>query len=132
VQICVNTNWQEGMGSSLRAGLATLLTENLTGVLIMLCDQPLLTASHLDALIHAHTKMPERIIASDYGERCGVPCLFPASFFPDLNALTGDAGARELLRTHRDALVRIPFPEGLLDIDTPEDWQRLADRQCPF
>jgi molybdenum cofactor cytidylyltransferase len=125
ISICVNAEWQVGMGSSVRAGLESLLDANLTGVIVMLCDQPLLTTAHLDNLISAHTKMPEQIIASDYGERCGVPCLFPSIFFPDLLALSGDEGARQLLREHKDNLIKIPFSEGKFDIDTLEDWQRL-------
>jgi molybdenum cofactor cytidylyltransferase len=127
--VCVNSNWQEGMGSSLRVGLESLLVssagENLTGVMVMLCDQPLLTTARLDSLISAHSETPEQIIASDYGERYGVPCLFPATFFPELLALSGDEGARQLLRKCKDNLVSVAFPEGNFDIDTFQDWQHL-------
>jgi molybdenum cofactor cytidylyltransferase len=126
IVFCVNENWAEGMGSSLRVGLESLVGENLTGVLVMLCDQPLLTAEHLDSLILAHANTTQQIIASDYGERCGVPCLFPSLFFPDLLMLSGDEGARQLLRKHKDNLIPIPFLEGKFDIDTLQDWQALA------
>jgi molybdenum cofactor cytidylyltransferase len=129
VAICVNPNWQEGMGSSLRAGLESLIAssvgENLTGVVVILCDQPLLTTAHLDSLIVAHTNTPEQIIASDYGERCGVPCLFPRAFFPELLSLSGDEGARQLLRKNKDNLIAVAFSEGKFDIDTLHDWQKL-------
>ena len=126
VQICVNTNWQEGMGTSLKYG-AEALPPSLTGVSVMLCDQPLLTTEHLERLVQRHREYQDKIIASDYGERLGVPCLFPAAFFPELLQLSGDEGARQMLRRHTEAVQRVPFPEGAWDVDTVADWQRLGN-----
>lgn len=74
VLIVENTEWQSGMSSSLRAGLSEVI--NYDAVLIMLCDQPLVTADVLDNLIETHHKTGMPIVASDYGSSRGVPALF--------------------------------------------------------
>jgi CTP:molybdopterin cytidylyltransferase MocA len=86
----------------------------------MTCDQPAVTPDHLRALA-----ISGETTASAYAGRRGVPAYFPASAFAALAQLTGDAGARDLLRDART----IPLPLGELDIDTPE---ALAEAQRLF
>lgn len=117
--LAANDAWLEGMASSIRTGLETvqstlqeIRTESHTaGVVLITCDQPAVTPEHLRALT-----VSGEITASEYAGRRGVPAYFPASSFPALTQLTGDSGARELLRTAH----AIPLPHGELDIDTPE------------
>ena len=78
----------------------------------MTCDQPAVTADHLCAL--ASSTEPT---ASSYANRQGVPAWFPRASFPDLLQLTGDSGARDLLKQART----IDLPGGDLDIDTADD-----------
>ena len=87
IAITVNTDWTEGMGASLQLGLRALLTDStspLDAVIVMLCDQPLLTVGTLEALVDAYDTTSGRIIASEYGEVTGVPALFHNSLFPEL------------------------------------------------
>ena len=79
------------MASSIRIGVAAV--HGADGVVLMTCDQPAVTAGHLRKL----TATGE-ITASAYAGRRGVPAYFPAAAFPALMRLTGDAGARALLR----------------------------------
>jgi molybdenum cofactor cytidylyltransferase len=114
--ILFNPHWKSGMGSSVNVGLRAV--EQSEGVVVMTCDQPAVTSTHLRALMASG-----RTTASAYAGRRGVPAYFPASIFPKLMQLEGDAGARELLR---DADT-VPLPGGELDIDTPEDLAKLAE-----
>ena len=118
-----NPDWQQGMTSSIRSGVLAAIAAcpETTGLLLLVCDQPALTADHLQALLAAHHQHPHKIIASRYANRPGVPILAPRSFFPDLLALTGDTGAREILRAEKNNLIEIPLPHGEWDIDAPED-----------
>ncbi len=123
-----NPAWQDGMASSIRCGMDAVLEQRpaISGLLLLVCDQPALTHKHLQALLAAHRAAPEEIIASRYAERpeipvTGVPILAPRSIFPELAALTGDHGAREILRSGKYGIVEIPFPLGAWDIDSPED-----------
>jgi len=126
----VNENWTEGMGSSLRCGMAAAALHQppLHAVLLLVCDQPRLTAEHLQTLLdrHVHGKAP--ITASFYGQRDGVPAVFARALFPQLLACSGDRGARDLIRTHAGRIQRLPWPGGELDIDRPEDLERFPNR----
>ena len=86
------------MASSIRLGVRTLgfVAKDAEGVLLMTCDQPAVTAQHLSRVM-----MKQEVKASRYAERNGVPAYFPKKYFKDLMALTGDAGAKELLSQAR-------------------------------
>ena len=61
------------------------------------------------------------LISSAYAGTVGVPALFDREFFPELTALSGSEGARSLIRRHADEVLQIPWPEGALDLDLPDD-----------
>jgi molybdenum cofactor cytidylyltransferase len=133
VETVVNPDWSLGMGASLQAGLRRL-EEHAAGatdaVLVVLCDQPLVTREHLEALIGRYRHDEPAAAASEYADGVfGPPCLFSRPLFPALMALTGAQGARAVLGTlPPDRLSRVSFPEGLMDIDTMEDWERVKER----
>ncbi|WP_395088887.1 NTP transferase domain-containing protein [Armatimonas sp.] len=120
VRVIYAEDWPEGMAASLRAGIHAIA--NCDAVLVMLCDQPLVTKEHLQALL-AEFQLGV-IVASNYGEAIGPPCVFDRAYFPELLALTGDSGARGLLKKHPCRTVA--FPGGRVDVDTLTDWQALA------
>lgn len=121
-----NAEWREGMASSLRAGIQAVIEQSpaTTGALLMVCDQPALSAEHLRQLLAIHASQPEVIAASYYADRFGVPVVVPRSLFPALLQLTGDQGARAILQQTEFERVAIPFPSGEWDIDTAEDLRR--------
>ena len=112
-----NEEAQEGLASSIRAGVAaTLPLSVVDGVVLLTCDQVLLTPNHLEQLVVE----PGRITASAYGGKQGVPAYFPRGSFQELLQLRGDAGARDLFIGVR----AVRNEELLLDIDTEEDVKR--------
>ena len=115
-----NTLWREGIASSVRAGVGAV-SPAADGVLLCVCDQPRISAAHIDALIAAAEAAPGRAVASFYGGAPGVPAWFPRSLFGDLLALTGDTGAKRVLGAQGPRLVTIAWPAGALDVDTAED-----------
>jgi molybdenum cofactor cytidylyltransferase len=124
--IAVADRWERGMGATIHAGLAAITAcAELDGVIITLCDQPLLTSDHLDALVAASAEFPLALIASAYGGTLGVPALFPRTLFPELMALPEVQGAKPILQRHASQAVRVLFPGGVLDIDTIDDYQHL-------
>jgi molybdenum cofactor cytidylyltransferase len=119
--IVVNDGWEQGIASSIHAGLRALDTKAL-GVLILSCDQPRLTAEHLRTLIEALVAQSvPAIVASIYAGAHGVPAVFPRATFGDLLALKGDRGARALMNHPPCPLIAVPFPGGETDIDEPDD-----------
>ena len=114
----------EGMAASIRAGVAAL-PQGTSAVMILPSDMPELDANDMATLLRAHAAAPRAILrgASEDGTP-GHPVMFPADLFPALLELSGDQGARPVLRTHsgRIDLVTLPLRHALTDLDTPEAW----------
>ena len=125
VQAVYNAQWETGMASSIRAGLAALAASRPVAVLIMLCDQPLLTPELLQQLVHQQRQTQAPIVAAAYGNTLGVPAVFDRTVLPELLKLTGQAGANRLIAGFGPAVGRVAFPAGLVDVDTPEDYEVL-------
>lgn len=123
VHVRHNENWGQGIGSSIRIGAESALDlcPSLDALLVMVCDQPFVTAELLAALIDAGSASPARAVACAYGDAFGVPVLFRRKHFTALAALGDEQGAKSLLSALGSELVVIPFPEGKVDIDTPAD-----------
>jgi molybdenum cofactor cytidylyltransferase len=130
VQIIHNENWAKGMGNSIKAGLNHLLTiqPDLQAVVIMVCDQPLLTCSHLDKIISTYKKTKKQIVASHYSNAPGVPALFDQSLFSELLIIPDEQGAKKILTKHTSDVVAVDFPGGEIDLDTWEEYQNFKNK----
>jgi molybdenum cofactor cytidylyltransferase len=126
IQATHNPEWETGMASSIRAGLAAVQAAQPRAVLIMLSDQPHLTPELLRQLVQRQQQTHAPIVAAAYGDTLGVPAVFAASVFPELLQLQGQAGAGRLIASHGPAVERVDFPAGLLDVDTPEQYAALV------
>ena len=124
VTILHNKDWEEGSASSISQGIASLSADGLTGALLMTCDQVKLTSELLRSLTHAYINGNAGICCSAYGNELGIPALFDSRYFESLTALRGDKGAKKIIENAPDKII-IPFPEGGLDIDRPEDLRLL-------
>ena len=133
VQVAVNEQWQEGISTSLKCGLRALtaMTPDVDAAIVMLCDQPHVTAALLNDLMAAYTRTGKPIVASSYGDTLGVPALFHKSIFHQLQQLTGDTGARKIIEQHIDNVTAVSFPMGSVDIDTGVDYEQLTKSTPP-
>jgi molybdenum cofactor cytidylyltransferase len=124
--IVENDAWKEGMASSIRFGLQTLVKLNpeVEAAVFMVADQPFVTADLLNELMELNKKERHNIVASKYGTTFGTPVLFSKRFFPELMELTGDTGAKSLVRKYQNETAFVPFPKGEIDIDTMEDYEK--------
>lgn len=122
-----NALWETGMASSVRAGLSSLLEADagVSAVVLMLCDQPLVTGEVVAGLVAAHRSQGSALVASQYGEDFGVPALFGRPLFAELARLEGGGGAKQVIKRHAHGAHFVPFPEGEIDLDTPDDLSRL-------
>ena len=116
-----------GMSTSIHAGLVRMQVEapQCLAILFLVVDQPFINAAHLTNLVNASTESEKSIVASAYKDQLGVPALFDKKWFPALMQLTGDQGARKLLKAYPDEVHAISFPEGAFDLDTPENYDFL-------
>jgi CTP:molybdopterin cytidylyltransferase MocA len=119
-----NESWSTaGMASSMHVAVRWAVRMHAEALLLAVCDQPYLTASHLSALIEAYRR-EGRTIASRYGGALGVPALLESRHFPGLLSIVGDRGAAPLLRSGID-VGAIDWPEGAVDLDTSLDVSRF-------
>jgi molybdenum cofactor cytidylyltransferase len=127
IHVVVNDDWQEGMGSSIRTGVKAIteINPSTEGVILLVCDQPFINSALLNNLITAHQKTGKEIVACTYGNTFGPPVFFHQSLFSELLQLKGDTGARSIVQKHLDNMEAIPFPEGIFDIDTEGDYQKI-------
>ena len=124
----INERWEQGISTSIHAGLDALeeIAPNAAGALILICDQPRLTADHLCALMDAFAAQSEAVIvASAYAGVLGIPAVFPRSVFAHLRSLSGDKGALALLVKPPCRLIEVSFSGGEVDIDQPADLSQL-------
>jgi len=124
-----NPDWQQGMASSIRAGINRLIAEHPTvqNVLLMLCDQPFVDTALLQRIIDEKQRSNHSIVASAYQDTMGAPVLFDQSYFIELMTLRGQEGAKKLLNKYEAQVTSIPFEKGAIDIDTPADYERLLN-----
>lgn len=127
VSVVVNRHWEEGLASSLRAGIAAL-PPGCEAVLVLLGDQVAVTGDDLKKLVAAWRGEPSLLAAAAYDGHAGVPAIFPHICFGELNELRGDRGARTVLERNSYRVVRVPMPNAALDLDTPEDLTALQAR----
>lgn len=123
--VVVNQNWREGLASSIRAGIERL-PGSCSAAMLVLADQPTVSAADLQRLADAWRRAPQCIAAAQYGGVTGAPVIFPRSDFGALRELRGDRGAQLLLRRYEERVIKVPMPAAAIDIDTPGDLATIA------
>ena len=122
-----NPLWEKGMAASIAFGVEHLLEAFplLEGILIVVSDQPYMNRALLNEMVDEKVKGEKNIIATQYGLIKGTPVLFGRQYFGELKKLQGDVGAKSILQQFPEDIATIDFPLGAIDIDTPEDFQKL-------
>jgi molybdenum cofactor cytidylyltransferase len=128
-KIVINSDWQSGMGSSLRCGIDSLMKECPAPqkTLLLLSDQAKLSSGILVDLVRASAEGNPLITASRYAGRLGVPAIFQKQLYSELLKLEGDQGARSLIQHYLNQTTAVDFPDGAIDIDTPQDLTSLEN-----
>ncbi|MEO5867189.1 MAG: nucleotidyltransferase family protein [Sphingomonas sp.] len=120
-RVVTNERPQDGVSGSVRLAVATAREANPTSVIIALADMPRVTAAQIHRLFDA-SKGAESVVASSDGVSPKPPALFGSAHFDTLENLTGDEGARPLIRAGRHV---VTTPAELIDIDTIEELDEL-------
>jgi molybdenum cofactor cytidylyltransferase len=129
-EIVFNPDWKSGMASSIQTGLRQAMKNpELKNILIVLADQPYVSASLFLEIVDQGIHKEKDIIASRYADgTLGTPALFKKSMFSELLSLSGQEGARKIVRSQPDRMETVDFPLGGIDIDTPGDYTNLLNR----
>lgn len=123
VHFTLNTAYQEGLGSSVRAGAAAL-SPDADAAIFLLADQPGITSAAIRQLIARGT--PQNIVCASVGGRRTSPAVFGRRWFGELAKVSGDMGGRAIIEAHPEAVVLVELEADLRDVDTPEDLAALS------
>jgi molybdenum cofactor cytidylyltransferase len=128
VRVIVNENYQQGMGTSLKAGISAV-TPDTDAALIILADQPFVRSSTLSRLIAEHSVSKAEIVIPTYRGFRGNPVLLDRSVFPEVLKLGGDIGCRAIFGDHPQGIVKLAVDDIgiLLDIDRQGDLEALRE-----
>jgi molybdenum cofactor cytidylyltransferase len=128
-RLAVNPTPERGMSSSMIVGLDSITPEP-PGIMIILGDQPGVTAEVIDRLSAAWSAAPLLIVHPTVRGRRTTPVVFPNRYFGELRSVTGDKGGREVVERHADETIAVEMASCYDDddIDTPEDAERLLGR----
>ena len=125
LEFAFNKDYKKGMSSSIKKGLSCL-PESCDGVVICLGDMPFITSKHIDDLISPFDPLSNRMIGIPLfcGKR-GNPIIWSRKYFKDINNLSGDMGARNLIKINYLDVYEVEFDDDALqvDLDTHKEWQ---------
>lgn len=126
-QIILNSNWKNGLGSSIAAGIKhfTNKDKSYDAVLIMLADQPMIDDSYINEMITQWVGNTSQIVTTQYKNKKGVPAIFGASYFLELKKLGGDFGAKDIILRHNKSVSTLDPQGKATDVDTFKAYQRL-------
>src|SRR5260370_32165120 len=127
VRVVVNSDYAQGMGTSLRTGLSAL-SASVKAAFVVLADQPFVRPETLDRMIACHREPAAEITIPLYKGFRGNPVLLDRTVFPELMGLSCDVGCRAIFGSHTQGIRKVEAddPGVLLDIDSLEDFEKLT------
>lgn len=123
IQFIENKNFDSGLSSSIVSGINYFNKNefNFDGVFILLADQPAIEETYLETMLNLFQKNKDLIIASNYGNKLGVPAILPEKYFKELLLIKGDKGAKDFINDRKSDVICPNSTTNLFDIDTKED-----------
>ncbi len=123
VEIVICPEWDSGMSASLAAGVAAIAVDpKVERCAVVMGDTLGLDPHDAAAVLAASDADPQAVVQATFRQLPAHPTVFPRSWFERLVGLTGDRGARDLLRSGYENVVRVPLTKSeLVDVDTPAD-----------
>lgn len=123
VDIIRNANWENGMGSSIKAGVLNLKKYKIDAFYTLVCDQPLLTSTHLKNLAAKYEKANGSVVASGYDATIGVPAIFDWHLHKKILQIPDKEGAKGFILAYSSQVVE--FEGGGVDLDTKENLENF-------
>lgn len=126
IELVHNPEHEQGMSTSLRAGLGALKSD-AEAAIVLLADQPLIDRTVLDGLIGLYVSTGAPIVRPSYAGTPGNPVLWDRALFGALMLQEGDKGGRDLLGARRGEVAYLSVADSsmMLDVDTPEAYEAV-------
>lgn len=133
IRVVVNDRYEKGMSSSLRAGISQI-DGACPSAMFLLGDQPLVDSRTIDCLLDRFWFSKKHICVPVYRGKRGNPAIFSKSFYPRIQHIRGDTGARRIIADNPDQVLEVEMDEPycLLDIDTREDLEKIQSLAAPL
>ena len=125
VSIIYNQLWRDGMGTGIAAGIKQLLLSDVDSVILAVSDQPHVSSDLFSSMLALKDQSGKRIVACSYAGTLGTPVLFDKDYFNQLKSLSGNQGAKNIVKLNIPDVCPIEFEKGRIDIDTKEDYENL-------
>ena len=125
ISIVYNDRWQEGMGTGIAAGIKQLAISDVDSVVLAVSDQPFVSSDLFGTMLRLKEQSGKGIVASSYAGTLGTPVLFGKNYFEHLKSLSGNQGAKNIVKLNRPDVCPVEFEKGNIDIDTKEDYEHL-------
>ena len=124
VKIAINPIYQQGMSTSIVAGL-NLIDNKAEAVMLALADQPFVDSETINRLIEQFYAHNKGIAIPAYQGKRGHPVIFAIKYKEELLKLKGDVGGKQIIEKHPDDIleVAVDSPDINIDIDTVRDYQ---------
>jgi molybdenum cofactor cytidylyltransferase len=123
-QIVINPDYEQGINSSVKAGISAL-PAGTRATVVMLADMPFVTPEMIRGLIDRYRESEAPLVISDYEGVNAPPMLYDQCLFDELLTMTGEGCGRQVVRRHREEAEVLSWPaSALADIDVPEDYER--------
>lgn len=132
VQKIFLNNKNTGMGASIAEGVKYIQDNesNVTGIIIIPADMPLIDSATIKAFYGAHSKYPGSIIQAVDDEGSGHPVLFPGRYFKNLMLLKKETGGKDIIKGSKNIkILKFEGKVATLDLDTPEDWRNWRNKR---
>lgn len=131
INYMTNEHWQTGMSSSIVTGLSAMLDQqkDIENVILSVADQAFISSTIFEKLLAQHQLTGKNIVACNYAQTIGTPVLFHQNYFRDLLSLSGNEGAKSILKKYKEDTTAIQFELGHIDIDTETDYHHLIQPQ---
>jgi molybdenum cofactor cytidylyltransferase len=131
VRIVDNPDFEQGQLTSLLAGLRAIDTPRVVAALVTLIDVPLVSAVTVRKLVETQIERNAAIVRPVSNGRHGHPVLFSRGLFPELYRADPAEGAKPVVRAHVSDMIEVPVDDegAFIDIDTPEEYQRIFGRR---
>ncbi len=129
LKIVINHNYRDGQSTSLKAGLLSV-RQAFEAVMYLLGDQPMVNTEIIDYMLDQFRQSEKDLCVPVWKEKKGTPTIFKRPLYDDLMRISGDIGARKIIRENSDRTLYLDMiePTCFFDIDTPEDLQNLLAR----
>jgi molybdenum cofactor cytidylyltransferase len=122
-RVVVNPDYERGINSSLKTGIAALPAAAVAAV-VMLADMPLVTAEMIATLVTRYRASEAPLVISDYEGVNAPPMLYDRVLFEELRVMEGEGCGRQVVRRHQASAVVVAWPvAALTDLDVPGDYE---------